>query len=100
MKISKVVEKVMIVCETCEYHVFDDFPEVRKIVGAGLTNKPIKDYEILRYVCYLIVYNGDLRVYYNVAKEVRTAIGILMPEDCRNWRKWCKRLIKCYEYNI
>ena len=61
MKISKVVEKVMIVCETCEYHVFDDFPEVRKIVDAGATNKPIKDYELSRYACYLIVQNGDPR---------------------------------------
>lgn len=76
MKINKVVEKVMIACETSEYHVFDDFPDLRKIVGAGLTNRPIKDYEILRYVCNPIVYNGDLRFYYNASKEVRTAIGM------------------------
>lgn len=79
----------MIACETSEYHVFDDFPKIRKIVGAGLTNRPIKDYKILKYVCYLIVCSVDLRVYYNVGKEVRTAIriiGIIMPEDCRNWR--------------
>ena len=39
----------------------DDFPEVRKIVDAGTTNKPIKDYELSRYACYLIVQNGDPR---------------------------------------
>lgn len=28
----------------------DDFPEVRKIVNAGATSKPVKDYELTRYV--------------------------------------------------
>lgn len=58
--------------------MFDDFPEVRKIVDAGATNKPIKDYELSRYACYLIVQNGDSR------KEVRMVIekiGGTMPED-------------------
>ena len=39
----------------------DDFPEVRKIVEAGVTTKPKKDYELSRYACYLIVQNGDPR---------------------------------------
>lgn len=39
----------------------DDFPEVRKIVSAGATSKPVKDYELTRYACYLIVQNGDPR---------------------------------------
>ena len=38
-----------------------DFPEVRKIVEAGATSKPKKDYELTRYACYLIVQNGDPR---------------------------------------
>lgn len=28
----------------------DDFPEVRKIVNAGATSKPVKEYELTRYV--------------------------------------------------
>ena len=38
-----------------------DFAEVSKIVEAGATSKSIKDYELTRYACYLIVQNGDPR---------------------------------------
>lgn len=58
---SKVIGRAMIACENSGHNVSDDFPEVRKIVDAGATNKPIKDYELSRYACYLIVQNGDPR---------------------------------------
>ena len=58
---SKVIERAMIACENSGHDVFDDFAEVSKIVDAGATNKPIKDYELSRYACYLIVQNGDPR---------------------------------------
>ncbi len=51
----------MIACENSGHDVFDDFAEVSKIIDAGATNKPIKDYELSRYACYLIVQNGDPR---------------------------------------
>ena len=51
----------MIACENSGHAVDDDFPEVRKIVKAGATNKPVLDYELTRYACYLIVQNGDPR---------------------------------------
>lgn len=51
----------MIACENSGHSVNDDFPEVSKIVKAGATSKPIIDYELSRYACYLIVQNGDPR---------------------------------------
>lgn len=51
----------MIACENSGHSVVGDFPEVRKIVEAGATSKPKKDYELSRYACYLIVQNGDPR---------------------------------------
>ena len=58
---SKVIGRAMIACENSGHNVADDFPEVRKIVEAGATTKPRKDYELSRYACYLIVQNGDPR---------------------------------------
>lgn len=58
---SKVIERAMIACENSGHDVFYDFVEVSKIVDAGATNKPIKDYELSRYACYLIVQNSDPR---------------------------------------
>ena len=58
---AKVIGRAMIACENSGHNVTDDFPEVRKIFNAGITSKPVKDYELTRYACYLIVQNGDPR---------------------------------------
>ena len=58
---QKTISRAMIACENSGHSVSDDFPEVRKIVEAGATSKPRKDYELSRYACYLIVQNGDPR---------------------------------------
>lgn len=58
---SKVIKRAMIACENSGHSISDDFPEVRKIVEAGATSKPVADYELSRYACYLIVQNGDPR---------------------------------------
>lgn len=58
---SKVIKRAMIACENSGHNVADDFPEVRKIVDAGVTSKSVIDYELSRYACYLIVQNGDPR---------------------------------------
>ena len=41
----KVIKRAMIACEISGHRIDDDFPEVRKIVKSGATNKPIKDRE-------------------------------------------------------
>ena len=48
-------------CKNSGYEVIDHFAEVDKIVEAGATSKPIIDYKLSRYACYLIVQNGDPR---------------------------------------
>ncbi len=60
-KFSKVIKRAMIACENSGHNIIYDFVEVNKIVEAGATNKPILDYELTRYACYLIVQNGDPR---------------------------------------
>ena len=58
---SKVIKRAMIACENSGHHIEDDFPEVKKIDDAGISSKPVIDYELSRYACYLIVQNGDPR---------------------------------------
>ena len=58
---DKVIGRAMVACENSGHSVLDDFAEISKIVKAGATSKPTKDYELSRYACYLIVQNGDPR---------------------------------------
>jgi DNA-damage-inducible protein D len=58
---TKVIDKAMIACKNSGHDSVYDFAEVSKIVDAGATSKPVKDYELSRYACYLIVQNGDPR---------------------------------------
>ena len=58
---TKVIDKAMIACNNSGHDVVYDFAEVSKIVEAGATSRPVKDYELSRYACYLIVQNGDPR---------------------------------------
>ncbi|MDR1272586.1 MAG: DNA damage-inducible protein D [Clostridiales Family XIII bacterium] len=58
---TKVINKAIIACDTSGRDVACDFVDVNKIVKAGATSKEIKDYELSRYACYLIVQNGDPR---------------------------------------
>lgn len=94
-----------------------DFAEVSKIVEAGATSKPVKDYELSRYACYPTVQNGDRRsaqrgdckrdaidspenansVHHAVGREVRAAIervGGTMPEDLPTPKKSIAELEK------
>lgn len=58
----KVIRRAMIACENSGRSVDECFPEVRKTsnMPKGGT-KPLVDYELSRYACYLIVQNGDPR---------------------------------------
>ncbi|MEG1301789.1 MAG: DNA damage-inducible protein D, partial [Erysipelotrichaceae bacterium] len=58
---TKVIDKAMLSCQNSGFERADHFAEVSKIVDAGATTTPVKDYELSRYACYLIVQNGDPR---------------------------------------
>jgi len=51
---TKVIDKAMIACNNSGHDAIYDFVEVSKIVDAGATSKPVKEYELSRYACYLI----------------------------------------------
>lgn len=48
----------MIACENSGHRVSDDFAEVSKIVEAGVTSKPTRNYELSRYAGYMGLYGG------------------------------------------
>ena len=58
---KKVVDRAIEACKGSNHAVPDHFADVRKIVEAGATSKPVEDYQLSRYACYLIVQNGDPR---------------------------------------
>lgn len=58
---AKVLDRAKIACKNSEYEINHHFAEVSKIVEAGATSKPVVDYQLSRYACYLIVQNGDPR---------------------------------------
>ena len=55
----KVIKRALVVCETSANNISDHFPEVRKIVEAGAMSKPVLNYHLSRYACYLIVQNAN-----------------------------------------
>jgi len=58
---AKVLERAKLSCKNSGYEILDHFAEVSKIVEAGATSKPVIDFKLTRYACYLIVQNGDPR---------------------------------------
>ncbi|SAL14606.1 DNA-damage-inducible protein D [Caballeronia cordobensis] len=56
----QVIEKAKISCERSGHKPQDHFDEVIKMVSVGSgANRPVSDYRLSRYACYLIVQNGD-----------------------------------------
>ncbi len=58
---AKVLERAILACKNSGYEIDNHFAEVSKMVESGVASKPIIDYKLTRYACYLIVQNGDPR---------------------------------------
>ena len=56
---SAVIEKAQIACSQSNNNINSHFGVNTKIVFAGTTTKPIIDYKLSRYACYLIVQNAN-----------------------------------------
>ena len=61
LQFSDVVAKAKDSCKASGNKVSDHFADIRKIVKAGATSKPVEDVRLSRYACYLIAMNGDPR---------------------------------------
>lgn len=57
----KVIDKAKTACKGSNNSIEDHFPDVKKMVQAGVAQKEVEDYMLSRYACYLIVMNGDPR---------------------------------------
>ena len=57
---DKAILRAMESCETSGIETTDHFREVTKLIEAGKgARRPVKDYMLTRYACYLIAQNGD-----------------------------------------
>ena len=57
---DKAISRAIESCETSGIEVSDQFREVTKLIVAGKgAQRPVKDYMLTRYACYLVAQNGD-----------------------------------------
>ena len=88
---SKVIDRAKIACQNSGRNIEDDFPEVRKIVKAGATEKPVLDYELTRYACYLIVLNCDPRKkIIALAKHSETIEDMIVYQSVEHGDTWVR----------
>lgn len=58
----KVIDKAMLACQNSGFECADHFVDLNKTIAMPKgASKKVKDYQLSRYACYLIVQNGDPR---------------------------------------
>lgn len=70
----------MIACENSGHSIPDDFPEVRKIVEAGVTTNPKKDYELDEDNRRLVV-REDIKQWNQMLAETAHNAGVITNEE-------------------
>jgi hypothetical protein len=70
----------MIACENSGHSIPDDFPEVRKIVEAGGTTNPKKDYELDEDNRRFVV-RGDIKQWNQMLAETAHNAGVITNEE-------------------
>lgn len=55
------IKRAMVSCETAKTPVENHFREVTKMVKSGVASKPVNDFMLTRFACYLVAQNGDPR---------------------------------------
>lgn len=57
---TKAIQKAMVACEQSDQDIDDHFIETIEMVSLGSgAKRPIKDFRLSRYACYLIIQNAD-----------------------------------------
>ncbi len=59
---SSVIEKAQISCAQSKNNINSNFGVHTKIVKTGISEKPVIDYKLSRYACYLIVQNANPKI--------------------------------------
>lgn len=84
---SNVISRAKDACLNSEHAIEDHFPDVRKMVHAGVATKEIDDMMLSRYACYLIVMNGDSRKEVIALGQTYFAVKTRQQEIIENYDK-------------
>jgi len=103
---ERVIKKAMKACEGSAQQVSDHFIDFNKMIETGKgAQRPIRDYRLTRYACYLIAQNGDsekqivaLAQTYFAAQTRRQELADaeLLDDPEQSYLEWRERAVRSY----